>query len=162
MDRMQRLMVGHGLLVVLVSMLAGFMLMFSLIGGFEIWPGTVLEFGVYGTSEGWVRAHSGGLTNGLLAIAVGLALPILRLSPRMERVMAYGFIYIAWSFTAFYWLGNAAANRSLTMGDSRLGEADLISVLGFLPGLPSVFLVVVLLAIAARSVLGTRSIETDE
>ncbi len=153
MDRMQRLLVGHGLLVVLVSMLAGFMLMFSLLGGMEVWPGTIVPFGVYGTTEGWVRAHSGGLTNGLLAIVVGLALPILRLTPRMERITAYGFVYIAWSFTVFYWLGNAAANRSLTFGDSRLGESDLLGVLGFLPALPSVFLVVFLLAVAAKAAL---------
>jgi hypothetical protein len=91
--------------------------------------------------------------NGLLVIVVGLALPTLRLTPRMQRVSAFGFILIAWGFTVFYWLGNAAGNRSLTLGDSRLGETDFISVLGFLPGLPSVFLVVFLLAVAAKSVL---------
>ena len=64
MDRLQRLMIGHGLLVILVAMFAGFMLMFSLLGGFELWPGHFLPFRVYGTSEGWVRAHSGGAMNG--------------------------------------------------------------------------------------------------
>lgn len=156
MERMQRLMVGHGLLVVLVSMLAGFMLMFSLIGGIEVWPGTILPLSIYGTTEGWVRAHSGGAMNGLLAIVVGLALPVLRLSPRMERITAFGFIYVAWSFTIFYWLGNAAGNRSLTLGDSPLGKTDLISVLGFLPAFPTVFLVVFLLAVGAKAVLGSR------
>lgn len=156
MDRLQRLMVGHGLLVILVSMLAGFMLMFSLIGGMEIWPGSIVPLGIYGTTEGWVRAHSGGAMNGLLAIVVGLALPILRLSPRMERITAYGFIYVAWSFTVFYWLGNAAGNRSLTFGDNPLGQSDLIGILGFLPGVPSVFLVVFLLAVGAKAVLGAH------
>ena len=152
MERLQRIMIGNGLLVVLVSMLAGFMLMFKLIGGIEVWPGTIVLFGTYGTSDGWVRAHSGGAMNGLLVMVVALALPILRLTPRMQRFTAFGFIFIAWSFTVFYWFGNAAGNRSLTFGDSRLGESDLISVIGFLPGLPAVFLTVILLAVAARSV----------
>ncbi len=161
-DRLQRVMLGHGLFVILVSMLAGFMLMFGLIGGFEIWPGHVLEFSVYGTTEGWVRAHSGGLTNGLLVMAVGLALPKLGIGGVKEKFVAYGFIYVAWSFTVFYWLGNASGNRALTFGDNQMGESSLISILGFLPGLPSVFLVIVVLAIAIKAVWsGTRSSHPD-
>ncbi len=153
MERLQRIMIGNGLLVVLASMFAGFMLMFLLIGGIEIWPGKIVPLSIYGTSEGWVRAHTGGALNGILVIVIALAMPALRLSPLMQRVTAYGFIYIAWSFTVFYWLGNASGNRALTLGDSPLGESDIIGIIGFLPGLPSVVLVVVLLAMAAKSVL---------
>ncbi|MCZ6774404.1 MAG: isomerase [Proteobacteria bacterium] len=153
MERLQRIMIGNGLLVVLASMFAGFMLMFLLIGGIEIWPGKIVPLSIYGTSEGWVRAHTGGALNGILVIVIALAMPALRLSPLMQRVTAYGFIYIAWSFTVFYWLGNASGNRALSLGDSPLGESDIIGIIGFLPGLPSVVLVVVLLAIAAKSVL---------
>jgi len=152
-ERLQRVMLGHGLFVILISMLAGFMLMFGLVGGFEIWPGHVWEFSVYGTTQGWVRAHSGGLTNGLLVMAVAFALPKINVQGGKEKLLAYGFIYVAWSFTVFYWLGNAAANRSLTFGDNQMGESSLISILGFLPGLPSVFLVLVLLGIAVKALL---------
>jgi styrene-oxide isomerase len=138
MDRLQRIMLANGMLVILVAMLAGFMLMFSLLGGFEVWPGSTLEFSVYGTAEGWVRAHSGGAMNGLLVIAIALALPKLNLSTAMQKFTAWGFIYVAWSFTVFYWFGN---------------ESDLFGVIGFLPGLPSVIIVVVLLAVGAKTVL---------
>ena len=156
MDRLQRVMLANGLLVVLVAMLAGFMLMFSLLGGFEVWPGTVWEFSVYGTAEGWVRAHSGGTMNGLLVIVVALALPKLNLSELWQKLTAYGFIYVAWSFTVFYWFGNAAGNRALTMGDNTFGSSDIFGVIGFLPALPSVVIVVVLLAIGAKAVLSAR------
>lgn len=146
-------MVANGLLVMLVSMFAGFMLMFNLTGGFEIWPGTILGFPVYGTTEGWVRAHSGGVTNAVLVMAIAFALPHINVSAFQEKFLAYGFIYVAWSFTVFYWLGNASANRALTFGDNQLGESSLVSVLGFLPGLPSVVLVVVLLIIAVKGIL---------
>jgi hypothetical protein len=155
-DRLQRIMLANGMLVILVAMLAGFMLMFSLLGGFEIWPGTVLEFGVYGTPDGWVRAHSGGAMNGLLVIAMALALPKLSLSSRLQKFTAWGFIYVAWSFTLFYWAGNAAGNRALSIGDNALGESDMFGIIGFLPGLPSVIIVVALLAIGARAVLAGR------
>jgi len=152
-DKLQRIMICNGLLVIIAAMFAGFMLMFSLIGGLEVWPGTIVPLHIYGTADGWVRAHSGGTMNGLLVIAVALALPKLNLTPRMQKLTAYGFLYVAWSFTLFYWLGNAAGNRGLTLGDSQLGHSDWISILAFLPGLPSVFIVVILLAIAARNVL---------
>lgn len=154
MERYQRLMIGNGLLVILVAMLSGFMLMFKLIGGIEVWPGNIIPVPIYGTAEGWVRAHSGGTMNGLLVIVVALALPKLNLNARVQAWTAWGLIYVAWSFTVFYWLGNAAGNRGLTIGDSQLGQTDFISVVAFLPGVPSVILVVVLLALAARGILG--------
>ena len=156
MEQLQKTMIGHGLLVILVAMLAGFMLMFQLIGGLEYWPGQILPLHIYGTSAGWVRAHSGGTMNGLLVIVIALALPHLNLSERLQKWTAYGFLYVAWSFTLFYWLGNAAGNRGLTLGDSQLGKTDTLSVLAFLPGLPSVIIVVVLLGIGAKSILAAR------
>ena len=156
MSQLQRVMVANGLLVMLVSMFAGFMLIINLIGWFEIWPGTILGFPVYGTTEGWVRAHSGGVTNAVLVMAIAFALPHINVSAFQEKFLAYGFIYVAWSFTVFYWLGNASANRALTFGDNQLGESSLVSVLGFLPGLPSVVLVVVLLIIAVKGILSKK------
>lgn len=153
MDRLQRIMLANGMLVILVAMLAGYMLMFSLLGGFEIWPGQMLTFSVYGSAEGWVRAHSGGAMNGLLVIAIALALPKLGLSDALQKFTAWGFIYVAWSFTVFYWFGNAAGNRALSIGDNALGQSDVFGIIGFLPGVPSVIIVVVLLAIGARAVL---------
>ena len=155
MERLERIMIANGLVVVLIAMLAGFMLMFTLLGGVEVWPGKIIPLPLYGTSEGWVRAHTGGTLNGVLVIIIALVLPKLRLSAFMQRFTAYGFIYIAWSFTVFYWLGNASSNRALSMGDSPLGEADTIGLIGFLPGVPSVILVVVLLAVVAKGVLSS-------
>ena len=155
MERLERIMIANGLVVVLIAMLAGFMLMFTLLGGVEVWPGKIIPLPLYGSSEGWVRAHTGGTLNGMLVIVIALVLPKLRLSAFMQRFTAYGFIYIAWSFTVFYWLGNASSNRALSMGDSPLGEADTIGLIGFLPGVPNVILVVVLLAVAAKGVLSS-------
>jgi hypothetical protein len=84
---------------------------------------------------------------------MGQLLPSLDLTSGMRKFMAYGFVYIAWSFTIFYWVGNATANRSLTLGDSPLGESSFTSIIGFLPGFPSVFLVIVLLIVAVKAVV---------
>jgi hypothetical protein len=153
MDRYQKLMIAHGFLVTLVGLLAGFMLMFSMLGGLELGPGNWLEFSVYGSVDGWVRAHSGGVTNGMLTVIVALALPKLEISEKMTKFFAWGLIYCAWTFTAFYWIGNASANRALSIGDNVFGAADWLSIIGFLPGLPSIFIGPAVLYIGARGAL---------
>lgn len=153
MERLQQLMFGHGLIVILAAMLAGFMLMFNLLGGIEVWPGTIIEIPMYGTADGWVRAHTGGALNGVLVIIVALALPKLKLGEFAQKFTAYGLIYSAWTFTLFYWLGNASSNRGLSIGASPLGEPDLIGLLAFLPGVPSVFIVPIVLLLCAKGAL---------
>ena len=156
MEKLQRTMLAHGLMVVLVAMFAGFMLMFNLLGGMEIWPNKIISVPMYGTSEGWVRAHSGGILNGVLVFIVGLALPKLNLGNFAQKFTAYGLIYCAWTFTIFYWLGNASSNRGLSIGPSALGEPDFIGLLAFLPGLPSVFIVVIVLALCVKGILSSQ------
>ena len=43
METLQRQMVGHGLLVMVAALLAGFMLGFGLIGGLEVMPGKIIS-----------------------------------------------------------------------------------------------------------------------
>ena len=150
MERYQKIMVINGLLVLTVAMLSGFMLMFLLIGGLEVWPGRILQIPVYGSEAGWVRAHSGGVTNGLLVLIIGAILPNLKLGSFSKKLVCYGFVYVAWSFTIFYWFGNAAGNRALTLGDNPLGSTDVFGLIGFIPALPSVFIVIVVLLLCLR------------
>ena len=155
MEKLQRTMLAHGLMVVLVAMFAGFMLMFNLLGGMEIWPNKIIDVPMYGTSEGWVRAHSGGILNGVLVFIVGLGLPKLNLGNFAQKFTAYGLIYCAWTFTIFYWLGNASSNRGLSIGPSALGEPDFVGLLAFLPGLPSVFIVIIVLALCVKGIFSS-------
>ena len=69
MDRYQRLMLAHGMLVILVAMLAGYMLMFKLLRGFQFWPGAALHFDVFGWSPSAEPARpKGGVGQGIRAI----------------------------------------------------------------------------------------------
>ncbi len=156
MQHLQRLMIGNGFLVLVVALLAGFMLGFGLIGGFEVFPGVIMGMPYYGTPEGWARAHTGGLTNGLMVLAVALALPLVPLSARMLKVTAYGIIYVAWANTIFYWLGNAAASRSLSFGDNPIGETSFVGVLGLSFAFVGVFVALWVLINAALRSLSAR------
>ena len=93
MERYQKLMIGNAFLVIVMSMLAGFMLGFGLIGGLELYPGNIVEMPYYGTADGWARAHVGGLTNGLLVIGVALALPLIPLSEGMQKEYLRVYLY---------------------------------------------------------------------
>ena len=153
MERYQKLMIGNAFLVIVMSMLAGFMLGFGLIGGLEIYPGNIIEMPYYGTADGWARAHVGGLTNGLLIIGVALALPLVPLSDGMRKISAYGFIYIGWANTAFYWFGNASASRALSFGDNPMGASNLLGAIGFGLAFVGAILIVWLLIYAALAAL---------
>jgi styrene-oxide isomerase len=72
----------------------------------------------------------------------------------MQKLTAYGFIYIGWANTAFYWFGNASANRALSFGDNPVGPTSLAGVLGFGPALIGALLIVWLLVYAAVRALG--------
>ncbi|MEL0151550.1 MAG: hypothetical protein VW950_07930, partial [Rhodobiaceae bacterium] len=99
MENYQKNLIGHALLVLIVGLLAGFMLAFSLIGGLEVMPSIFMGIPVFGTTEGWVRAHSGGIVNALLMIAVAFALPHCGLALGRLALYAKGIVFVGWANT---------------------------------------------------------------
>jgi styrene-oxide isomerase len=156
MEKYQKLMIANAFLIIMISMLAGFMLAFGLIGGLEVYPGKIVEMPYYGSADGWARAHAGGLTNGLLIIGVALALPLISLSERMRKINVYGFIFIGWANTVFYWFGNAAASRALSFGDNPLGASNIMGAIGFGAAFAGALLIIWLLTYAALALLKSR------
>lgn len=153
MERYQKLMIGNAFLVIVMSMFAGFMLGFGLIGGLELYPGKIVAMPYYGTAEGWARAHSGGLSNGLLILAVAWALPMIPFNNRMRSITVWGFIFIGWANTVFYWAGNAAGSRALSFGDNPLGASNVLGAVGFGLAFAGALLIVFLLIYAAVKAL---------
>ena len=156
MEKYQKLMIANAFLIIMISMLAGFMLAFGLIGGLEVYPGKIVEMPYYGSADGWARAHAGGLTNGLLIIGVALALPLISLSERMRKINVYGFIFIGWANTVFYWFGNAAASRALSFGDNPLGASNIMGAIGFGAAFAGALLIIWVLTYAALALLKSR------
>lgn len=149
--RLRALMLGHGALVMIMGMVAGFALTFSLLGTIEIWPFPGIAFEMPGTTRGWVAAHTGCILNGLMVMAVALALPHLELVGRTRQWVAYGLIATAWANTAFYAFANIAPNRGLSMGANRFGEGNLAGVLAFAPALIGAYIVIIALSLTARA-----------
>lgn len=155
MDRRQRRMVGHGAIVMIFGLIAGFGLVMNLIGGFEIFPGRIIQFELPGDSRAWARTHVGGIMNGLLVMAGALVIWAMQVPDRTARHLFWMLVGTGYANTIFYWGGMLAPNRALTLGDNRLGETSLAGVIGLLPALVFAIVLIIAMIMLARHAFRT-------
>ena len=65
--------------------------------------------------------------------------------------VGWGMIVMGWGNTVFYWAGNLAANRGLSVAATPFGEGDLAGALAFLGGGIAMVFTFVAVIILARS-----------
>lgn len=147
-----RKIAGHGILMILASLLFGLGLWMHLLGGFEVVPNYMLHFEVPGTADGWVRAHVGPALNGMMVIAVAFVLPALDFPEKTARRLAYIVVADGWANVIFYFFANFSQNRALSFGSNRFGEGDLFSIIALAPAY-----VFGVLAIIALFMIGARA-----
>ena len=58
--------IANGMSVLLIGLLAGIMLIFSLLDAVTLWPLPVWDISIPGTTRGWQAAHVGGILNGVM------------------------------------------------------------------------------------------------
>ncbi|MEE4146999.1 MAG: hypothetical protein V2I26_19495 [Halieaceae bacterium] len=96
--RSQRLLVGHGALVLLYAFVVGFGFLFFLIGEIRLWPFPgVIDYQLTGTYDAWRMAHMEGITNGFGLWLMAAVLPLLNFSAKTSRRLAIGMIITAWT-----------------------------------------------------------------
>lgn len=154
----QRQWFGHGVLMMLATLLGGVGLWMFLVGGFEIIPGYIIEFSLPGSEDGWKRAHSGPAMNGLMVIGVALVLPAIDFRESTARLLGWLIVADGWANVLFYFAGNFAPNRALAFSESRLGPADLWSIIGLGPAaLFGLIAIIVMAIIGWRAVTGSAT-----
>ena len=153
MEAYQKRLTGHALLLLIIGLLAGFMLAFSLIGGLEVLPTLFIGIPTFGTTEGWVRAHSGGIMNGLMLIAFAFIMPHCGLAIERLQLFAKGIIFAGWANTIFYWTGNASGSRALSFTDNALGASNILGVIGYTLAVIAAFVTIYIAAQMARGFL---------
>lgn len=153
----QRRMVGHGAMIMIIGLVAGFGLVMALIGGFEVFPGTILDFEIPGDSDTWARAHVGGLLNGIMVLVVAAVLWGLRIPERDEGRVAWMFIGAGYANSVFYWGALFADNRAVTLGDNRHGDTSVAAVLAFTPAFVFAFITLVGAGIVAKHAFRSAS-----
>lgn len=130
---LQRVMIGHGALMIATALLGGVGLWMFLLGGFEIIPGYIIHFQLPGSAEGWRKAHSGPVLNGLMVIGIAFALPLLDFKIATARLLGWIIVLDGWSNVGFYVFGNLSPNRGLAFGPSVMGPSDIFSWLALGP-----------------------------
>lgn len=153
MEAYQMRLTGHALILLIIGLLAGFMLAFSLIGGLEVLPTLFIGIPTFGTTEGWVRAHSGGIMNGLMLIAFAFIMPHCGLAVERLQLFAKGIIFAGWANTIFYWTGNASGSRALSFTDNALGTSNMLGVIGYTLAVIAAFITIYIAAQMARGFL---------
>ncbi|MBY0278227.1 isomerase [Candidatus Binatia bacterium] len=164
MRRHQGLLVGNGMLAICFGLIAGYGFLFNLIGEIALWPVPgAIAVQLPGDAARWRGAHVGAITNGLMAIAVALALPLAPLSAKARRAVTWAILVAVWGNITFY-VANAlgAANHGLTFGDNRLGAADLLSRVGFFGAYAGALVAPVALLVIARAAFAAARAEPAE
>ena len=163
MRRLQAILVGNGALALCFGLIAGYGFLFHLIGEISLWPiPGAIAAQLPGDPARWRGAHVGAITNGLMAIAVGLALPLAPMPDRTRRLVAWAIVVAVWGNIVFY-VANAlgAANHGLTFGDNRLGAADVLSRLGFFGAYAGALVAPVALLVLARAAFAAARAESS-
>jgi len=144
--RCQRLLVGHGALVLLVGFAIGFGFLFFLIGEIKLWPipGSI-AYQLPGTYDAWRMAHMEGIVNGFGLWIVALVLPIVPLSDVLRMRVTWGMIVVAWTIVVASALDPLFPDaRGLTFGGN---VPNTIAFFLFYVGILTVIWVVAMIAV---------------
>ena len=142
--------IGHGMTVLFIGLIAGIMLIFSLLDAVTLWPLPAWEVSIPGSSRGWQAAHVGGILNGVMIAAGALLMHKLDLEGNVARWVGWGLIITGWANTIFYWAGNFAQNRGLSVSTTPFGDGDVAGAIAFLGGGVGMFFTFVAIALLGR------------
>ena len=142
----------HGLCLMVIGLITGFFLIFSMLGGISLNPiPAFIELDFPGSEKGWRVVHVGALMNGIMALAIGAAMRFFYLTDAKARWVSLGTLIAIWGNLSFYLFGMFAPNHGLTLQDNRLGEANLAGALAFAPALLGAITLIWALLVVLRS-----------
>lgn len=159
-DQLQRLInraIGHGMLVLFIGLIAGVMLVFSLLEVVTLWPLPAWNVEIPGSTRGWQAAHVGGILNGVMIGCLALLMRHLQMTGKRAQWTAWSLIVTGWANTIFYWAGNLSSNRGLSVTDTPFGPGDLMGALAYLGGGSGMAFTFLAVALIARSAFETSS-----
>lgn len=149
-QKAQRLLLGHGALVLLVGFVVGFGFLFFLIGEVRLWPiPGVIEYQLPGTYDAWRMAHTEGIANGLMLWILAAALPTIATFVEKIYRVAVAMILVAWTIVAASCLDPLFSDAR---GLAFTAESNFVNDLAFFLfyiGIALAFVVVIIVAVKA-------------
>ncbi len=152
--RCQRLLIGHGALVLLVGFAIGFGFLFFLIGRIELWPiPGHIDYQLPGSYDAWRMAHMEGIVNGFGLWIVALVLPVVPLSETLRVRVTWGMVVVAWTIVIASAIDPLFPDaRGLTFGEN---GPNTVAFFLFYAGILTVIWVVAMIAIRSLSAART-------
>ena len=116
----QRLLVGHGALLIFFGGIIGWGFLFFLIGEIKLWPiPGKIEYQLPGTYDAWRMAHMEAIVNGMLLWLAAAILPLIPLAARGLKWLTYALLATTWSIVLASCLDPLFENsRGLAFGES--------------------------------------------
>ena len=136
----QRLLVGHGALLIFLGGLIGWGFLFFLMGEISLWPFPgKIDYQLPGTYDAWRMAHMEGIVNGMLLWLAAAILPLIPLSERGLKWLTYGLLATTWSIVLGASFDPLFENsRGLMMGETLTNN---LAFLLFYVGVPGAMIV---------------------
>lgn len=138
-----RRLIRQGLLVLLVGLLCGFGLAFSISGAVALSPIPLSwDYTMEAPPRAWRAAHVGAISNGLMAVLIAVILPFVDLAAGTTRKITTGTIVVIWGNAIFYVASLWAPNRGLSLGDTMAGPGNLAGVIAYVPAVVAAVLLI--------------------
>jgi len=138
--------VFHGLLVMLFGFFGGMAWLLVLGEYLQFWPLPPIEMSLPENKELWRNAHTGPITNGILALALAGISPLLALSKKTSKWLYSSVIIMIWFNTMGYQISPFTSNRGLNPSG---GFLNALCYFSFYIAVFAAFIAVVIAAIGA-------------
>ncbi len=129
-------LVRQGFWALLVALISGFTLIFSMIGGVSLSPIPLhIPVDIPGTTEGWRTVHTGMLMNALMAISIGSSVRLLGVDGDSSRKIFLGCSIAIWGNMCLYVFCKLTPNNRIPLHSNALGEATPSGDIAIIPAL---------------------------
>jgi|UniRef100_A0A8H7NQQ6 styrene-oxide isomerase len=132
-NALRRTWIGHGILILTSGLVGGLLASTFILGGLEIYPGRFINFQLPGTESGWLKTHTGPISNSMMVIVLALGIPHLQLSDSEAEWAGWVITAAGWANVGFYFFANFSPNRGMAYGPSQIGPANVFSILALGP-----------------------------
>ena len=142
----QRRIIQHGLIILIIGLLGGFLLAYSVMGyiSFPPLPFTI-DVQVPGTTAAWRAVHTGNIMNGLMAIILAGLFWVCDLTKKAQNWISWSLLFVIYGNCIFYVGAVFAPNRGLAIGDNAAGEGNLAGAIAFVPAVAAAYVLLIVI-----------------
>lgn len=144
-------LLGHGSIILVLGLLAGFPFLFFILDAVIVWPFTFSDSNfIPGSEHGWRLAHIAVMMNGMVIILAGLMVPHIQASKRALTWIVWGLVYTGWGNFIFFHFANLSNNRGASAGyTEKFGLPDMYGKIGYIIGASTIPFTIISFTVAA-------------